>query len=210
MISGFLVKKLHLDNQYDDQGQRFVVTYCEAQPLTVTQVKTIDKDGYQAVQVGYFPKKHLSQPLTKRLKKAKISTLLSHYREFAPTSETLPEVGSTISIDQVFSANDSISVSAVSKGRGFTGVIKRHRFHRQPVTGGQSDRVRAPGSIGAQTPGKVLRGKRMPGHYGNVLSTVKNLRVVSVDPANNLLVIAGPVPGSRQGYLLVTKSKLYK
>ena len=169
---------------YNDAGQQIAVTVLEAQPLTVNRLRTKDKDGYEALQLKNIKNKLI---------------------EFKSVSENIPEVKAEIKVDAVFAAGDQVSATATSKGRGFAGVIKRYGFHRQPVTGGQSDRVRAPGSIGAQTPGKVVRGKKMPGHYGNATATVTNLKIVKVDPEKSLLYVSGGVPGHVNSWVIISK-----
>jgi len=185
MISGYIAQKKSMSNIYDDKGKRVAVTALLAKPVTVSLLRNKLRDGYDAVQVAYGKKSHM---------------------EFEPTSlENLPQVKSEITPELVFSINDNISATAKTKGHGFAGVIKRYGFRRQPVSGGQSDRVRAPGSIGAQTPGKVIRGKKMPGHYGNKNMTVTNLKVVSFDTAKNLIYVSGSVPGHLNSWVTITK-----
>lgn len=184
MISGFLTQKKFMTSIFTDDGKRLAVTVLEAKPLTVNRLRTQEKDGYQAVQL----KSHKNKLI-----------------EFQSTTETIPELKAEITADLVFTPGDSISATSQSKGRGFAGVIKRWGFHRQPVTGGQSDRVRAPGSIGAQTPGKVVRGKKMPGHYGNKTATVTHLKIVKFDSEKNLLYVAGGVPGHVNSWVVITK-----
>ena len=176
MISGFLVKKGHMTSTYTEDGRRIAVTKCLALPLKVTQVKTIDKDGYQAVQVAYGSKKHLDQATGTKLSKLKLDIKPQFFKEFKLTSDQVPEIGADITFESVFNQGDVVDVTGTSKGRGFAGVIKRHGFKKQPILG-SSDRVRRPGSIGAQTPGKVVKGKKMPGHMGNKTVTVTNLQV---------------------------------
>ena len=184
MISGFLTQKKFMTSVFSDDGKRVAVTVLEAKPLTVNRLRTLEKDGYQAVQV-----KNIKNKLS----------------EFKSVSETIPELKAQITVDSVFTPGDQVSATSKSKGRGFAGVIKRWGFHRQPVTGGQSDRVRAPGSIGAQTPGKVIRGKKMPGHYGNKTATVTHLRIVKIDKEQNLLYVSGAVPGHVNSWVVITK-----
>lgn len=205
MISGFVVKKHQMSNIYTPEGKRVAVTTCKVTPLTVTQVKTVEKDGYSAIQVAYGTKKHAAKAVTAKLAKIKLDTIPQHFQEFSLTTEAAPEVGSQIAIDSVLAAGDHVSVVGTSKGRGFAGVIKRYGFRRQPVSGGQSDRVRAPGAIGAQTPGKVIKGKKMPGHYGNVTKQIRGLQIVSVDPAKNEVVINGPIPGHVNSWIVILK-----
>jgi len=184
MLRGFIAKKKAMTSVYDSAGKRIGVTTLLAKPVKVTAIKTVAKDGYQAVQVAFSVKSH---------------------QEFLPVSETLPEINSDLSIDSVFSPGDVISATAKSKGRGFAGVIKRWGFHRQPVTGGQSDRVRAPGSIGAQTPGKVVKGKKMPGHYGNATKTISGLKVISINKESSLIYVSGSVPGAFNSWVTLKK-----
>ena len=185
MIQGYIAQKKSMSNIYNDKGQRIAVTALLAKPVKVSLLRNKLRDGYDAVQVTYGKKGHI---------------------EFAPSNvETLPEINSEITPELVFAVNDDISVTAKTKGRGFAGVIKRYGFRRQPVSGGQSDRVRAPGSIGAQTPGKVIRGKKMPGHYGNKNMTVTHLKVVSFDTQNNLIYVSGSVPGHLNSWVTIQK-----
>ena len=183
MISGFLARKKTMTSLFDDKGQRLAVTVLEAKPLTVKEIRTPEKHGYSALQL------QLGNKLI----------------EFATTGEELPELKSEIKVDSIFAEGDNISVTGTSKGHGFAGVIKRHNFRRQPVTRGQSDRTRAPGSIGAQTPGKVVKGKKMPGHYGNATATILNLKIVKIDPENNLVYVSGAVPGHYNSWLTLFK-----
>lgn len=205
MISGFVVKKQKLTSVYTSKGARIAVTECLALPLTVTQLKTKEKDGYQSVQVAYGQKKHLDKATLAKISHLKLKITPQYFREFFPVTEELPKVGDQISIDSVLVPGDKISVTGKSKGRGFAGVIKRHGFQRQPVTGGQSDRTRAPGAIGAQTPGKVIKGKKMPGHFGNHTATVSHLQVISIDKDNSKIFITGGLPGAFNSWLILTK-----
>ena len=184
MISGFIAQKKSMTSLYSEDGKRIGVTILEAKPLTVSRLRTLEKDKYEAIQV---------------------KTDKNKLHEFKASTEVIPELKAEITVDTVFAAGDQVSATAKTKGHGFAGVIKRWGFSRQPVSGGASDRVRAPGSIGAQTPGKVVRGKKMPGHYGNKNATTANLKVFKIDKENNLLYIAGPVPGHINSWVLITK-----
>lgn len=184
MISGFLTQKKYMTSLFSEDGNRIGLTVLEARPLIVNRLRTKEKDGYEAVQ---------------------LKTNKNKLIEFKSTGETAPDLKAEITIDTVFSPGDQVSATSKSKGRGFAGVIKRWGFHRQPVTGGQSDRVRAPGSIGAQTPGKVIKGKKMPGHYGNTNVTIANLKIFKVDKEQNLLYVAGAVPGHVNSWVVITK-----
>lgn len=205
MISGFIVKKGQMTSTFLEDGRRIAVTKCNALPLKVTQIKTSEKDGYKAVQVAFGSKKNIDKPTSTKLSKLNLEIKPKNFKEFDIVSDASLEVGNDISIDSVFAAGDIVSVTGTSKGHGFAGVIKRHGFHRQPVTGGQSDRTRAPGSIGAQTPSKVVRGKKMPGHYGNKTKTVTNLKVVSVNKDKNEIIISGPIPGHFNSWVTISK-----
>lgn len=205
MISGFIIKKGQMTSMFLENGKRIAVTKCQASPLKVTQIKNIAKDGYEAVQVAYGSRKNIDKPTSSKLTKIKLDIKPKNFKEFKLSSDQLPEVASEITIDSVFAVGDIVSATGTSKGHGFAGVIKRHGFHRQPVTGGQSDRTRAPGSIGAQTPSKVVRGKKMPGHYGNVTKTVTNLKVVAINKDKNEIIIGGPMPGHFNSWITLSK-----
>ena len=204
MISGFLVKKCQMTSVFTEDGKRIAVTKCVAKPLVVTQIKKQDKDGYQAVQVAYGQRKRLDQSTSVKLNKLKIEGTPKGFQEFFLTSDQIPEVGSNISIETIFTVGEKVDITGISKGRGFAGVIKRHGFRKQPLLGA-SDRVRHPGSIGAQTPGKVVKGKKMPGHMGNVNKTVENLKIVAINPENNEILISGSFPGHFNSWITITK-----
>ncbi len=210
MLNGFIVKKGEMSGHFTPEGKRIPLTVLHAQPLIVTQIKKVDsKDGYSAIQLAYGQAKHLNPSSTAKLKKLKLEKLKPYgYAEFKPESEEIV-VGQEIKMDQVFKEGDSLMVTGLSKGHGFQGVVKRHGFHRQGVTGGQSDRTRAPGSIGAQTPGKVVKGKRMPGHMGHKIATLLNLKIVKLDPEKNLIYVKGSLPGHKNAWLTLTKTKLW-
>lgn len=191
---------------YTPEGKRIAVTKCRIAPLTVTQVKTTDKDGYNAIQIAYGTRKRLDKSTGGKLSKLKLDITPQHFQEFQLTDDVAPVVGAQITADAVFTVGQMIDVVGVSKGRGFAGVIKRYGFQRQPVSGGQSDRVRAPGAIGAQTPGKVIKGKKMPGHYGNVKKNVSNLKIISIDTAKNEILISGPIPGHVNSWVSIYKA----
>jgi large subunit ribosomal protein L3 len=204
MISGFLVKKGQMTSVYTEDGKRIAVTKCIALPLVVTQIKNQEKDKYQSVQVAYGERRRLNKSISSKLKKLKIKISPKGFQEFSLTSDQIPEIGSDISLDTVFTVGEKIDATGVSKGHGFAGVIKRHGFKKQPIRG-SSDRVRHPGSIGAQTPGRVIRGKKMPGHMGNVTKTVSFLKVISIDKDNNEILISGSCPGSFNSWITLKK-----
>lgn len=209
MISGFIVKKGLMTSMYTEDGRRIAVTRCTAQPLVVTQVKTIEKDGYQAVQVAYGVKKNIDKAVSSKISKLGLDIKPLCFKEFKLTSDQIPEVGKTIAIDEIFTVGEKIDVTGTSKGRGFAGVIKRHGFHKQPIRG-SSDRVRHPGSIGAQTPSKVVRGKRMPGHYGNDTQTMENLKVIAINKETNEITVSGSFSGHLNSWVTLTKQTKYE
>ena len=192
------------------------VTVLEAGPCYVTQIKTPEADGYAAVQIGFdeIKEKRLTGGVRGHLKKANAPAVRT-LREFRLLPEELAEfeVGQRLLAD-LFEEGDLVDVTGRSKGKGFQGGVKRHHFNRQPKTHGQSDRERSPGSAGAgTTPGRVYKGKRMPGHMGHENVTVQNLRVVRVDPERNLLAVRGAVPGPKNGTVTISvarKNKLRK
>lgn len=192
------------------QGTRVPVTYIKAGPCIVTQIKKQDKDGYWAIQLGFGEKrtKNITKPLQGHLKAAykDKKTAARFLREVRLDSQPDVKVGDTVSISDIFSVGDVVAVTGTSKGKGFAGVVKRHRFAGGPRTHGQSDRLRASGAIGqGTTPGRVWKGKRMPGRMGTDTVTVKNLKVVSVDPEKSELTLSGSVPGSPGSLLIIRK-----
>ena len=207
MINGFIIKKLANVRSFNDQGKVIVGTVFHTPDLTLTQIKTEAKDKYSSLQFAYGTKKKIDSPTSKKLKKLKLKISPSAFVEFKTVSDSDLKIGDTLSFDQVFSPKDTIDVSGITKGRGFAGAIKRHGFHRQPVTMGASDRTRSTGAIGAQTPGKVVKGKKMPGHYGNIVVTIKNLTILSIDKDKKQVIISGSVPGSKNSWLVAKKPK---
>lgn len=206
MISGFIVKKGSMGKLFLEDGRQIAITHCQALPLTVSQIKTTDTDGYSAIQLAYGQRRRLSKPVATKLEKIKVDKKPLGFIEFKALADSQPQIGQEIAIDAVVKVGDLIDVSGTTKGHGYAGVIKRHGFHRQPVSGGQSDRVRAPGAIGAQTPGKVVRGKKMPGHFGNVVKTVSHLKVVAFDPQKNEILVSGSVPGAINSWVIIKKA----
>lgn len=210
MTIGILGKKLGMTQIYDKSGKAEAVTAVEAGPCTVTQVKTTEKDGYSAVQMGFGEAKKQKSGGKKGKGKEKAPAKFKYMREIRLDNGQEMESGQIIDVS-VFKAGDIINVSGISKGKGFAGGVKRHHFKGGPKTHGQSDRWRAPGSIGSNTsPGRVLKGLRMAGHMGDERVTVSNLEVVEADPARNLLLIKGAVPGMTNGLLIIEKSKREK
>ncbi len=204
MIKGLLGRKIGVTQLFTKDGTVEAVTAIEAGPCTVTQIKTVAKGGYNAVQLGFEAAKRLNAPEKGHLGKL---GLFKHLREFRIDEAPNVEVGHRVDVT-LFQPGDLVDVSGVSKGRGFAGVVKRHHFAGGPKTHGQSDRHRAPGAIGSGTsPGHIVKGLRMAGHMGNERVTVKCLEVVKADPDRNLLLLKGAVPGAKNGLLEIRKSK---
>ena len=187
-----------------EDGSVEAVSVVEVGPCVVTQVKTGQRHGYQAIQVGYQEAKKLNEPEAGHLKRV---VPVRHLREFRVDDLGDAQVGQKIDAT-VFQAGDLVDVTGTSKGKGFAGGMKRHNFSGGPKTHGQSDRARAPGSVGAGTsPGRVFKGTPMAGHMGDRRVTASNLKVVRVDSERNLLLVRGSVPGARNGMLVVKESR---
>jgi large subunit ribosomal protein L3 len=202
MIQGMIGRKIGMTQLFHDDGE-VVVTAIEVGPCFVIQVKTEAKDGYNAVQLGFGEAKRLNSPQKGHLKEI---GQFKHLREFSVEDVNSVQVGQKVDVD-MFKPGDLLDVTGISKGKGFAGVVKRHHFAGGPKTHGQSDRHRAPGSIGATTsPGRVLKGMRMAGHMGDRRVTERNLKVLDVDSARHLLLVKGAVPGSKKGLLLIKKA----
>ncbi len=202
MLEGILGRKVAMTQIFSEDGTAVPVTVVQAGPCVITQVKTMEIDGYDAIQLGYGSAKRYNRPLEGHLKGLDAAVL----REFRTADASTHSVGDEVDL-RLFKVDDLVDVAGVSKGRGFAGVMKRHNFKGGPKTHGQSDRARAPGSIGATTtPGRVLKGKRMPGRMGGERVTVKNVRVARLDEERNLLFIQGAVPGAQNGILEIRKN----
>ena len=205
---GLIGRKVGMTQVFQDDGTMVAVSVLAIEPNTVTRLRTADRDGYTAVQLGAEPaRKKLTKPEAGQLKDLpKAAQSLKTIREFRVDSVDEYELGQTLKVDDVFTAGDDVDVTGVSKGKGFAGVIKRHNFHRGPQTHG-SDHHRAPGSIGpGTTPGRVYRGLKMSGHMGDERVTIKKVRVVRTDAERNLLLVAGSLPGARGSLILVKKA----
>jgi large subunit ribosomal protein L3 len=200
---GLLGRKLGMTQVFEEGGVVRPVTAIQAGPCTITQVKTPDRDGYSAIQIGFDAAKKLNKPEAGHLRDL---PQLRHLREVRLDSVGSYEQGQTIDAS-LFEAGELVDVVGTSKGKGFAGGVKRHHFRGGPKTHGQSDRHRAPGSVGAgTTPGRVYKGTRMAGHMGDVRVTVQNLKVVEVDTDRNLLLVEGAVPGADNGLVFVQKA----
>jgi large subunit ribosomal protein L3 len=191
---------------FDETGRVVPVTVIQAGPCWVTQVKTSDSDGYDAVQLGFEESRKLNSPERGHLGKAG-TPMLKHLREWHVADASEYQLGQRLDVS-MFEAGERVTLVGTSKGKGFQGVVKRHGFAGGPKTHGQSDRWRAPGSIGSgTTPGRVLKGLRMAGKMGHDRVTVKNLLVVRADPERNLLLVRGAVPGPREALVVVSKGR---
>jgi large subunit ribosomal protein L3 len=208
MHTGLIGRKLGASSVFSREGQQLPVTILEVGPCVVTQIKTRSTDGYDALQVGFLEKKpsRVNKPLQGHFKKSG-GQAFGYVREIAVDDPSEYKVGQVLTVD-MFEAGERVDVSGASKGRGFTGVIKRWGFSGGRATHGSMFH-RAPGSVGASaTPSKITKGRKMPGHHGNRRVTLKNLEVVDVRPEQNLIIVKGAVPGSRSGLVHVRKVKV--
>jgi large subunit ribosomal protein L3 len=208
-MKSILGRKVGMMQLFDETGEVIPVTVIEVGPCYVTQIKTEERDGYRAIQLGFeeTKPKRLTKGQQGHLQRGGLP-MLRHLREVLVKDETSSyQLGQEIVVD-VFKVGERVDVVGQSKGRGFAGTIKRHGFHRQPKTHGQSDRERAPGSVGATTGiGRVFKGKRMSGRMGTARVTSENLLVAVVDPERNLLAVRGSVPGPKGGLVLVKEAR---
>ncbi|MCK6630239.1 MAG: 50S ribosomal protein L3 [Anaerolineae bacterium] len=206
-MTHILGKKVGMTQIVDEKGIIIPVTIIEAGPCYVTQKKTVENDGYSAVQLGFgdLRQKSLNKPKAGHLKKSG-SPAVKYLREFRVSNPDDYQEGQKIDAS-IFAAGDMVDVIGTSKGKGFAGGVKRHGFGGGPKTHGQSDRWRAPGSIGAgTTPGRVWKGTRMAGRMGNERVTVQNLKVALVDAEKNVIAVRGAVPGAKNGLVIVRKA----
>ncbi len=210
MCKGLIGKKLGMTGLFTTEGQHIPVTVLQVGPCVVTQIKTVEKDGYNALQLGFGEKKasRINKPLKGHLKKSGDGNF-AHLREVAVDDPKEYSLGQSISLD-VFEVGERVNVTGTTKGRGFAGVIKRHGFHGGRQSHGSRSK-RIPGSIGCSaTPAKVIKGKKLPGHYGNERHTVRNLEIIDIRPEQNLILIKGAVPGSIHGLVAIKKPKFAK
>jgi large subunit ribosomal protein L3 len=205
MSIGLIGRKVGMTQVFQEDGTMVGVSVLAIEPNTVTRLRTPERDGYSAVQLGIEPatRRKLSKPRAGQLKDLpQVSTI----REFRTDDLAGYEVGQQVALTDVFAEGDLVDITGVSKGKGFAGPIKRHNFHRGPQSHG-SDHHRAPGSIGpGTTPGRVYRGLKMAGHLGDARATIKKVRVVRTDPERNLLLVKGSLPGARGSLILVKKA----
>jgi large subunit ribosomal protein L3 len=203
-MSGLIGKKVGMTSVFDNMGRNIPVTVIEIEPCAITQIKTEETDGYKAVQLASFDRKakNLSKAVKGHFDKAGVSAKhqVVEFRDFIP--EGL-DVGDELTINDVFTVGDTVDVVAVSKGRGFTGVIKRHNFAGVgDATHGQHNRLRAPGSIGgASDPSKVFKGMKMAGQSGNERVKIKNLSIAKILDDSNVVLVTGSVPGPNGGFV---------
>ena len=199
-------KKLGMTQIFDEKGNVVPVTVIEAGPCVVAQVKTVETDGYNAIQLGYgeVKAKHINKPQAGHFAKSKLENK-KHLREFRLEDISNFKVGDEVKAD-IFATGEKVDIQGTSKGKGFQGVIKRHGQHRGPMGHG-SMYHRRPGSMGpTSTPGRVFKGKKLPGHMGRVTVTIQNLDVVKVDMDKNVILIKGSVPGAKGAILKLRKS----
>ena len=206
MTMGIVGRKCGMTRVFTEDGISIPVTVIEAQPNQITQVKTVENDGYRALQVSAGSRKasRVSKPQAGHFAQAKVEAgdLIAEFR-LSEADETEYQIGSALRVD-LFEEGQKVDVIGTSIGKGFAGTVKRHNFRTQDATHGNSLAHRAPGSIGQnQTPGRVFKGKKMSGQMGNARSTVQNLEVVRVDAERNLLLIKGAVPGHKGGRVIV-------
>jgi large subunit ribosomal protein L3 len=207
MFKGLIGKKLGMTQVFSDDGNALPVTIIEAGPCFVTQIRTVANDGYSAVQIGFeeVKEKKLTGGQLGHLKSKELPTL-RYLREFRTSTPEVKE-GDKVDVAQ-FEIGKRVDVIGFSKGKGFAGGMKRHNFRGGPKTHGQSDRGRAPGSVGATTtPGRVFKGKKMAGHMGNERVSSQNLKVVLVDVEKNLIGVNGSVPGPRGGLVVIKDAR---
>ena len=203
-IEGIIGRKLGMTQIFRENGKAEAITAIEAGPCTVIQVKTAAKEGYNAAQLGFGEAKQLKSPQRGHVKEM---GQFRYLREFRVGDTEAIKVGEKVDVS-LFKAGDLIDVTGISNGKGFAGVVKRYHFAGGPKTHGQSDRHRAPGSIGATTsPGRVFKGMRMAGHMGNRQTTVCHLEIFETDTDRNLLLVKGALPGTKNGLLLIKKSR---
>jgi len=206
-VNGLIGRKLGMTSVYDDAGRNIACTVVEAGPCVITQVKTVDTDGYEAVQLGYGERKvkRTNQALQGHFNKSGASPKkkMVEFRDF----ETEKDLGETLTVEDIFEEGDVVNVIGTSKGKGFQGVVKRHGFHGVgDATHGQHNRQRAPGSSGASSdPSKVVKGMRMAGQHGQRRAKIQNLQILKLFPDKNLLVIKGAIPGHKGAMVIIEK-----
>ncbi len=205
-MPGIIGKKIGMTRVFNDEGVSVPVTVVEAGPCPVVQVKTEERDGYSAVQLGFGRKKEKRTPRPEagHAKRVGLESAPAILREFKLAGDEAPEEGSEVTVES-FTQGDKVKVTGKSKGRGFQGVVKRHGFAGRPASHGHP-MSRNPGSVGPGTdPSRVIKGKKLPGQMGDTRVTVRNLEIMKVDPERNLLFVKGGLPGSRHSYVFISK-----
>jgi len=204
MLTAILGTKIKQTQTFTEAGKRIPVTVVSVGPCWITATST--QDGQPWVQLGFGVRKHISKPLEGHIKKAGIQEKPRFLRSISVSEVGDLKPGQEVHAEEVFTAGDSVRVIGTSKGKGFAGVMKRHGFHGGPATHGQSDRARAPGSIGqTTTPGRVYRGKRMAGRMGGERKTVSGLSIVSVDKEHQTMTVKGLIPGGKNAFVIIQK-----
>ena len=205
MKKGIIGKKVGMTQIFDEKGNVIPVTAIETEGNIVAQIKTVETDGYQSVQLGYgdVKDKHINKPEAGHFAKAKLPNK-KHLREFRLDSVENYKVGDEVKVD-IFEAGEKVDIQGTSKGKGFQGVIKRHGQHRGPMGHGSMYHRRPGSMVSTSTPGRVFKGKKLPGHMGKVTVTIQNLEIVKVDTDKNVLLVKGSVPGPK-GAILKVKS----
>ena len=206
MVAGILGEKVGMTRIFAKNGESIPVTVILAGPCQVIQKKTIEKDGYNAVQLGFkeVKEKKVSKPITGHLNKYKVNSI-KHIREFKIEDSNKYSSGAEVKVD-IFKEGDKVDIVGISKGKGFAGAIKRHNFSGGPKTHGQKEYFRSVGSIGATDAARVFKGQKLPGHMGTDRVTVKNVEVIKINLERNLILIRGSVPGAKGAVLVINKN----
>jgi large subunit ribosomal protein L3 len=207
MVAGILGEKVGMTRIFAKNGESIPVTVIIAGPCQVIQKKTIEKDGYNAVQLGFkeIKDKKVSKPIAGHLNKFKVSSI-KHIREFKVNDTNKYSSGTEVKVD-IFKEGDKVNIIGISKGKGFAGAIKRHNFSGGPKTHGQKEYFRSVGSIGATDAARVFKGQKLPGHMGTDRVTVKNIEVVKINLERNLILVRGSVPGAKGAVLVINKNE---
>jgi len=200
-MATILGKKIGMSQKFIENGKMVPVSIIEVEPNTVIQIKTVDKDGYQAVKIGTGEKKKLKKSIKNQYKDL---GSFRYAREFVPLTGEEFKKGQVLNVD-IFEKGEKVKVTGTSKGKGFQGVVKRHDFSGSPKSHGHKDQLRMPGSIGSKRIGPVAKGKKMPGRMGTDRVTVSNLEIVEVDKDKGLIYLKGAVPGVKKGLIMINK-----
>lgn len=204
-MSALFAQKLGMTHVYNDANRHIPVTILKVTDQAVSAIRSRDKDGYDAIQIGSSGKKKINKPQVNELIKNNIELPIAHRREIALPDDRELSIGQILTVNE-FQPGDIVMVTATSKGKGFAGTVKRHNFHRGPETHG-SKNVRKPGSIGGGYPQRVLLGRQMPGHMGAETVTTRGLKVVAINEADNTMAISGAVPGANKSRVFIRKQK---